>query len=103
MAELKAAMDKAQLERIRDEAAELKASQENAESSEILDCLPHITIADVPLSVPAFPSIVTAGETTLLAHPVFSNGILAADLAFDASDLSEEEILLLPFFCPFVK
>ncbi len=97
MAAFKATMDKAQLERIRDEASTLKTAQGKTEAPEALNCVPHIAITDVPRSITPFPSLVTSGHTTLLTHPVFSNGILAVDLAFNASDLSDEEILLLPF------
>ncbi len=98
MAALKATMSKVQLEKIRDDAAALKAAQEKPESSEAMASLPRIALSDVPRTVPVFPTVLSKGEPTVMTHPAFSNGILAVDLAFDASDLSDEEVLLIPFF-----
>lgn len=97
MAETKAKLDARELERIRDEAAALKAAQEAPETPEALASIPRISIEQVPRSVPAFPTALEASQPEVLVHPVFSNGIASVDLAFDASDLSDGELLLLPF------
>jgi len=97
MTEAKSKLDASELERIRGEAAALKAAQEAPETTEALASIPRISIDQVPRKVPAFPTELGGTDPEILVHPVFSNGLVSVDLAFDASDLSDDEILLLPF------
>ncbi|MBN1242125.1 MAG: insulinase family protein [Spirochaetales bacterium] len=98
MAEAKARLGASELERIRAEAAALKAVQEAPEKPEALASIPRITLAEVPRKGSSFPTTELAADgATVLSHPTFSNGVLSVDLAFDASDFSDSELLLVPY------
>lgn len=79
---------------IREGAAKLKAYQEEIEHQS-LDCLPKVTLNDVPKHLRDF-SLIQNGN--VFHHSCFTNRILYADLIFDLPDLKEEELPLLSFF-----
>ncbi len=98
MADRRAAMDSAQLERIVADARELKEAQTREDSPEALASLPRLDISQVPRPAFVIPSVERqAGGRRYLEHEFFSNGLAYLDLAFDLSGLSEEECLWLPF------
>ncbi len=97
MAERRARLGPAQLERIAAEAKELEEDQEKDDSPESLALLPRLDISQVPRKAFVIPTVrrQVAG-TTVLEHEFFSNGVAYLDLAFDVSDLADEETLWLP-------
>lgn len=76
------------------QSAKLAAYQEEIENQS-LDCLPKVTLKDVPPHARDFPLI---EKGPLLYHSCFTNQILYADLIFELPDLKAEELPLLSLF-----
>lgn len=79
--------------KIRKEAEKLKEYQEAVEHQSI-DCLPKVTLKDVPIHLRDFPLI---EKGSIFHHSCFTNHILYADLIFDLPELSVEELPLVSF------
>ncbi len=98
MAERMAGMGERELEKIALEAAELKEDQEKDDPPEALALLPALDISQVPRRAFIVPTVERLSSGTVsLEHEFFSNGVAYLDLAFDVSDLSDEEFIWLPF------
>lgn len=94
---IKSSMSNEELEKIRADAAALKAWQSAEDSPEALASLPTLTLADVD----AAPEHVPTDTEEILGCTSFNyrlstSGITYLELFFDASDLSTDELLLLP-------
>lgn len=76
------------------QSAKLAAYQEELENQS-LDCLPKVTLKDVPPHARDFPLI---EKGPILHHSCFTNQILYADLIFELPDLKAEELPLLSLF-----
>ncbi len=101
---IKSAMSDEDLRKIRDDAAALKTWQSTDDSPEALASLPSLTLADVDTE----PEHIPTDSEKILGCPSFSyrlatSGILYLELFFDASDLSAEELLLLPTLASLYK
>jgi Zn-dependent M16 (insulinase) family peptidase len=79
---------------IKDQSAQLAAYQEEIENQS-LDCLPKVTLKDVPPHARDFPLV---EKGAVLHHSCFTNQILYADLIFELPDLKKEELPLLSLF-----
>ncbi len=99
LAEYKASLAPAALERIRREADEIEAKQSSPNSPEALATLPRLALADVPKDGYELPTqqLEVAGRP-LLWTDLFSNGITYINLAFDLSDLPDELVDYLPLY-----
>jgi len=98
MAATKAQLSKAEVERLRDEAVALKAAQNTPEDPASIALLPQLRVQDIPRKLNIIETRASShGPTSLLEHPVFSNGVGYVGLAFDIRDLDEAESLALPF------
>lgn len=71
----------------------LKEYQEEIEHQS-LECLPKVTLKDVPKETKDFPLIQNGN---VFYHKCFTNQILYADLIFDLPEIREEELPLLSF------
>ncbi|MFA5249873.1 MAG: insulinase family protein [Parachlamydiales bacterium] len=81
----------------------IKQSQElvllQKENLEKLKCLPLFPIAQIPRPVPDFPlQAATVGNLNIFSHTTFTNQVLYADLVFDLSLLTLEELPFLTLF-----
>lgn len=95
---IKAALSTQEKEAIIRQNDELKKYQKEMERQNI-DCLPQVTLADVPRDVKDFPlEHEQLQNGTLYHHSCFTNQILYADLTFDLPALSEEELPYLHLF-----
>lgn len=95
----RASMDDATLERLVAETNELKALQAQPDAPEDLAKIPTLHIADLDRQTKAIPSeLRAAGETPLLYHDLFTNGVIYLDLAFDLRSLPTELLPLAPLF-----
>ncbi|PDW02836.1 insulinase family protein [Candidatus Viridilinea mediisalina] len=95
----RASMDDATLERLVAETQALKALQEQPDAPEELAKIPTLHIADLDRQAKQIPSeLRTAGETPLLYHDLFTNGVIYLDLAFDLRSLPTELLPLAPIF-----
>ena len=76
---------------------ELAMFQEEVEHQSI-ECLPKITLQDIPQHAKDYPlSCSKQGPLTLYHHSCFSNQIIYADLAFDLPAISWNDLPLLSF------
>ncbi len=104
MAELRATLSEQDRDRIRDEAARLKALQSQPDSPQALAALPRLRRADIPRGVERIPSEAgRADGIDVLKHEIFGNGIVYLDCAFDVSHVPEELQPWLPLLGKFAR
>jgi len=104
MAERRTTLSEHDRDRIRDEAARLKALQTEPDSPEALATLPRLRRDDIPRGVERIPS--EAGRVDgidVLKHEIFGNGIVYLDCAFDVSHVPEELQPYLPLLGKFAR
>ena len=97
LAEIKAKMTKEELSRVAAEASALKEWQAREDSPEALATLPTLKITDVDPTSERLPTEFTEP----LGRPCYeftapTSGITYLDLYFDVTDLTADELLLLP-------
>jgi len=98
LAEIRAHLTEEQERQIAAQSQELAAYQEAVENQS-LDCLPKVTLKDVPPHARDFPlKEIAAGPMQVFHHGCFTNQILYADLVFDLPDLPIEDLPLLALF-----
>ncbi len=91
-----------QIEKILKDTKDLKEFQKKLEKTSI-DCLPKITIADIPKENKNFAlTIEDIEKFKIFHHDVFTNEIAYVDLIFDLPELSLKELILLPVFSSLV-
>lgn len=79
---------------IREQSVQLKAYQEEVENQS-LDCLPKVTLKDVPVKLRDYPLI---QKKNVFHHNCFTNQIVYADLIFDLPEMAVEDLPLLSLF-----
>lgn len=95
---IRAQMTLQQTEEIIRESKHLTAFQEEQENQS-LDCLPKVTLADVPRKPNDFPLTEhTAGRLKVFHTDAFTNHILYADLLFDLPHFPAEELPLVSLY-----
>ena len=88
---------------ILDDTLALQNYQQKTESQS-LDCLPCITLADVPKEVSHFPlHREKAKPLTLFHQSAFTNHIIYADLAFDLPQIAWEDLPYLQLFTTLIS
>jgi len=96
---IKIKTNKKNLKYIQDDQKKLKTYHDTAETEESLQCIPGLSVDDMPVQVKTI-----ATQHSLLKgisgykHTFFTNGIVYIDFAFNGSGLTPEENLLLPLF-----
>ncbi|MCM1121290.1 MAG: insulinase family protein [Eubacterium sp.] len=91
LAAKKASMGMEEIERIVRETAELKAYQEEPSSREALERIPLLSRADMKKeAAPYYNEEKKVGDTVLLYHDVFTNGIGYLRFLFDLKQVPEE-------------
>ena len=98
---IKKTLTEKQIARILDETKKLVTFQESSEKQK-LDCLPKVTLADVPAETRDF-SLQTRQrrEMEIFHHDTFTNHILYTDLVFDLPNLNQQELMDLQLFIIF--
>ncbi len=104
LAEKESLIEKAKLKKIRSALSEkskvelvtlahdLEQHQKTSEKKSV-DCLPKITLADVPREPSDFPLIQEQqGQLSIFSHECFTNHILYADLIFDLPKVSAQDL-----------
>lgn len=95
---IKSALTDPQKEAIVKQSQELKKYQIEMEKQNI-DCLPKVTLDDVPLSVTDFPLITEEFDNLkVYHHDTFTNQVLYVDLLFDLPLITEEELPYVHLF-----
>jgi Zn-dependent M16 (insulinase) family peptidase len=91
LAQVKAAMTEADIERVIAEAAALKQRQDTPDSPEALATIPSLSLNDIERSIKPLPKTETKiSAATVLFHDLFTNGILYLDLGFDLHTLPQD-------------
>lgn len=88
LSQIRTKLDPSEKEMILNQMQMLKEHQEEVEHQS-LECLPKVTLKDVPLETRDFP-LVQNGN--VFYHNCFTNQILYADLIFDLPEIQEEEL-----------
>ncbi len=94
LAQIQKRLTKAEEKEIAAQSAKLAAYQEEVENQS-LDCLPKVTLRDVPPHARDYPLV---DQGTALHLDCFTNQILYADLIFELPDLRAEDLPLLSLF-----
>jgi Zn-dependent M16 (insulinase) family peptidase len=82
-----------------DLAIELKKYQESIENQS-LECLPQVTLSDVPKETKDFPlEESTLGQLNILHHKCFTNDIFYVDLIYDLPDMESRDLPLVSLYC----
>lgn len=101
LAALQAQLSEKDLQEIIEQEKKLAAYQETVEHQSI-DCLPKVTLNDVPNHAKDFPlQTASFGPLSLHYHPCFTNRILYADLCFDLPALDFKDLSLLSLMTRF--
>jgi Zn-dependent M16 (insulinase) family peptidase len=96
---VKAKMLPDELEMVRQRQSLLRQAQEAQDPPEARATLPSLSLDDLERKEKEIPTeISTLDSVPVLTHPLQTNGIMYADIAFDMSDLSVEDWALLPVF-----
>ena len=99
MNEIEASLGSAEKEAIIKKNAELLEIQEKEDSPETLAAIPHISRKDLSPEIEIIKrEYADASGAPMLVHPIFTNGITYADLAFPLDVFSPEDYLWFPFF-----
>ena len=90
--DIRAGLDAEAVDRVIQEAAHLSEHQE-AQLQQNLDCLPKVTLADVPPQPRDYPlAKECCGNLEVFHHDCFTNGIVYAELVYPLPRLTEEEL-----------
>jgi hypothetical protein len=78
--------------------------ERETDTPEALATVPYLHLDDLPSSIkPNTHSLMEAGGQPLFVRTLFCNKIVYADFAFRIEDLSDRELLLLPFYTRLVQ
>lgn len=94
LAEIRTQLSESDEKKIATQTAKLAAYQEQIESQS-LDCLPKVTLDDVPLAPRDYPLI---EKRRVYHHACFTNQIVYVDLIFDIPELDAKDLPLLSLF-----
>jgi len=99
--EIRKGLSDRELAKIVEQTKNLEAFQASGKK-EPLDCLPKVTLADIPAETREFPLAEHKQKNLeIFHHDVFTNHIVYADLLFDLPNLSPEELLDFQLFLTF--
>ncbi|MDN3506718.1 MAG: insulinase family protein [Simkaniaceae bacterium] len=100
--EIKSSLNEKQVASILENTKKLAEFQEASEDQK-LDCLPKVTLHDVPEQTRDFPlQSSQRREMEIFHHDNFTNHLLYADLVFDLPNLSKQELMDLQLFIIFL-
>ena len=94
-------LSKIDKELIKEKNTALEKIQSREETKEALKSIPHLTRQDLDPKIEIVPAeLVTLNNSNVpcMYHPLFTNGITYADLAFPVDVLNPEDYPWLPFF-----
>lgn len=104
MKRIKDGFTPAELEKVVAETKRLKARQSAPDRAEDIRKLPRLSIRDIPLEgkLPVWTESAKGGVTVLRPH-IAANGIVYLDLCFALDDLTDNELLDVPFLTSVLK
>jgi Zn-dependent M16 (insulinase) family peptidase len=104
LAAIKETLSVADIENIIEKTRLLKEAQMAEDSPEAKASLPRLSLSDIDRKHVEIPMSLTQLEgAKVISHDLVTSGILYADIAFDFSHLSEEDLELLPLFSRMVS
>jgi len=93
------AMDKGEIEKIRENTRELKEIQEKPDSPEALATIPTLKLEDLEQENKKIPmAILEREDVKILYHDISTNGILYLDIGFNLHELPQKYIPYIPLF-----
>ena len=94
---IKDSLSPQQIEQVIESTKKLKEAQEQEDSPEAKATLPRLSLEDIDREAKKLPiEVETIEGATILKHAVQSNGILYVDVGFDFSNISPDDLILLP-------
>jgi len=95
----KAGMSRSEIEEVIETASKLKALQDAPDSPEALATIPSLSLDDIDRENKSIPlDIQKIGETPVLFHDLFTNGIVYLDLGFDLHGLPADQLPFVGLF-----
>jgi len=95
----RAAMSAADLQNVLENTRQLKLRQETPDSAEALATIPMLKLSDLEPKVRHIPlEVAEIGQSMLLYHDLFTNGILYLDLGFNLHVLPQQWLPYIPLF-----
>jgi Zn-dependent M16 (insulinase) family peptidase len=92
-------MDQQEMEQVVETTRRLKEMQETPDSPEALMTIPTLDLEDIDREIRRIPiETLQNGQTQVLFHDLFTNGILYLDLGFNLHMLPQEWIPYIPLF-----
>jgi len=99
LAAVRAGMKAGDLAAVVEETKTLKRRQEQPDPPEALATIPTLRLSDLPRENKLVPIEVTSiGDTRVLYHDLFTNGVVYLDVGFDLHVLSAELLPYVPLF-----
>lgn len=99
LARARAAMNADDLQAIVDNTARLKELQETPDTPETLATIPQLKMEDLDRKNKIVPlEVIGDGESKILYHDLFTNGIIYLDLGFDLRAVPQELLRYVPLF-----
>ncbi|MEE8389797.1 MAG: insulinase family protein [Anaerolineae bacterium] len=99
LVQARAAMGEEELKTIIADTRELKRIQETPDSPQALATIPRLTLADLDKRNKLIPlEVVEEGQTKILHHDLFTNGIVYLDVGFDLHTLPQDLLPYVPLF-----
>ncbi len=99
LAQAREAMSEEEIKAVIERGKEFKRLQETPDSPEALATIPMLTLDDLDKKNKVIPlEIFEEGETKVLYHDLFTNGIVYLDLGFNLHTLPQELIPYAPLF-----
>lgn len=93
LADYKAGLSSEEIEQLIADTKHLKQYQEEPSPKEDLDKIPMLTREDMRKeTMPLSNQVEKLGDTTILYHDIYSNGIVYMNLLFDIEDIPQEDI-----------
>ena len=95
----RAAMSPEDLQTVIQDTQELKRLQETPDSPDALATIPSLSLADLDKDSKSIPlEILEEGQTKILYHDIFTNGIIYLDVGFDLHTLPQDLLPYVPLF-----
>jgi Zn-dependent M16 (insulinase) family peptidase len=99
LAQARAAMNAKEIDAVVERTKELKRLQETPDSLEALATIPMLTLDDLDKKNKLIPlEIFEKGDTKILYHDLFTNGIIYLDLGFNLHTLPQDLLPYAPLF-----
>ena len=99
LAQVRAAMSSDELKGVIENSRELERIQATPDSPEALATIPTLTLADLDRQNKLIPlDMLQEGESTILYHDLFTNGIVYLDVGFNLHTLPQDLLPYVPLF-----